>query len=336
MIEKDIDGLISKYLGGQATKEEILELESWEQQSSENANILRAFHAIRNSKVREEKFLFADRTFEKIQSSIQTEKRKTIISNIRNNRFLLMKIVAGLLLMIVASWIVYHFIYTVPAQEDYHAENEIKSNPKGQRAMIYLPDGSTLWLNAQSSIEYEKNFSGSVRLVHLLGEAYFMVKKDTAKPFIVHAGNTQITALGTAFNVKAYEDDDNVSVSLENGFVKVQKQNHVDQSGVLLQPGDVATVPNSDNQILVSNFDPIKNLAWRDGVIYFKDAQFDEVIQKLERWYGVKFYYEKRPSKEWHFSGIFRNEYLENILETLSFGERMQYEFKGNDVQLKF
>lgn len=337
MMGKNIDDLISKYLAGEANGEEIGELESWAQQSSENAKILEAFRAIKHSTAREEKFLFTDRTFEKIKGKIQPEKYREVRLSHGARKFLLMKITAAVLLMVVASWITYHFLYTAAAPTTYIPESEIKSNPKGQRSFIYLPDGSTLWLNAESRIEYEKNFAGQSRLVRLVGEAYFMVKKDTTKPFVVHAGNTQVTALGTEFNVKAYEEDDNVDVSLGTGLVKVQKQNRVDQNGVLLHPGDMAIVPKSDNQILVSAFNPEITFAWRDGVIYFKDAQFDEVIQKLERWYGVKFQYDKRPSKEWHFTNkVHNNELLENVLEALRSAERIEYKFDGKDVILKF
>jgi ferric-dicitrate binding protein FerR (iron transport regulator) len=237
--------------------------------------------------------------------------------------------------MALAIWIVHSFLYSEAPEEAYVAEYETKSNPPGQRAMIYLPDGSTLWLNAQSSIEYEKNFSDTVRSLRLVGEAFFMVKKNPEKPFIVYAGNTQITALGTSFNVEAYEGDDEVNVSLEQGLVMVRKQNQLEKSGVLLHPGDMAIVPSHGNEILVSSLDPISAFAWKDGDIIFKNAQFDEVIHKLERWYGVKFHYNEKPANNWRFTGTFHNEYLENILEAISFGERIDYEINGKYVQLK-
>ncbi len=334
MTAHNIDLLISKYLSDQASEEELSALEEWAQQSPQNAKTLQAFQAIKTAKLRESKLIFADRSFEKIESKVQHKGRRGITTKRSNRRLYWMRIAAGFVLLALIAWSVNHFIDTSTPDGVHQTKYISKSNPSGQKSMIYLPDGSTLWLNAQSSIRYEKNFNDSTRIVHLVGEAYFIVKKDTLKPFVVQAGNTLVTALGTTFNVEAFGEDDHISVALESGRVKVQQQDHKMHGGVVLHAGELARVPVSGNQIQVSNFDPMHTLAWKDGIIYFKDAQFDEVIQTLERWYGVKFQYEKPPSLTWHFSGTFRNENLENVLHTLSYGEQLQFKIHGDTVQL--
>lgn len=334
MTEYNIDLLISRYLSEQSSEEELVALKDWARQSPENEKILQSFQAIKTARIKESKLIFADRSFEKIKSKVQDKGRSSIISKRNDSRFYFMRIAAGFVLLALGVWMAYHFVDTSTPGEVYQPEYVSKANAPGQKSMIYLPDGSTLWLNAESSIRYEKNFSDTARIVHLVGEAYFTVKKDTLKPFVVQAGNTLVTALGTTFNVEGYGEDDLISIALESGRVKVQRQDQKMHSGVILHAGELASVPVSGNQIQVSNFDPINTLAWKDGIIYFKDAQFDEIIQTLERWYGVKFQYEKHPSKTWHFSGTFRNENLENILLTLSYGENLQFEIHGDTVQL--
>lgn len=330
-----IDLLLSRLLTGEATEAERAEIESWAAQSEDNARILESFKVLMAADVQEDRLIFSDNSFNKLQHRLQDHSGK-VIDRANDRRFNIMRIAAAVVLMAMSIWIVRTFLYTPTTKLQYHAEYIVKSNPSGQRALIYLPDGSTLWLNAESSIRYEKNFHDSVRLLYLEGEAYFMVKKDTLKPFVVQAGNTLVTALGTAFNVEAYGASEAVNIALESGSVKVQKNDQSNDKGVLLHPGEMASVPRSDNMIRVNDFDAMNVLAWKEGVLYFKNAQFDEVIKRLERWYGVQFEYDRRPQKTWHFSGTFRNEYLENILETLAFGERLGYEIYGDTVKLKF
>lgn len=335
MEEHNIDLLISRYLSGQASEEELSALEEWARQSPENAKILQSFQAIKTAKIRESKLIFANRSFEKIKSKVQDKSQRSITLKRNHRLFYFMRIAAGFALLGLIAWIAHYFIDISTPEQVYQPEYAFKANAPGQKSMIYLPDGSTLWLNSESSIRYEKNFIDTARIVHLKGEAYFMVKKDTLKPFIVQAGNTLVTALGTTFNVEANGEADLISIALESGRVKVQQQDQKMHNGVILHAGELARVPVSGNQIQVSNFDPMSTLAWKDGIIYFKDAQFDEVIQRLERWYGIKFQYEKRPSNTWHFSGTFRNENLENILLTLSYGEKLHFEIHGDTVHLK-
>jgi len=166
-----------------------------------------------------------------------------------------------------------------PGKEQYNT----LTVPAGGQYKLVLPDGSKAWLNAGSSLTYPTVFAGKKRVVSLTGEGYFEVAKDPMFPFEVTAGNNSIVVLGTHFNINSYENEPVLTVTLEEGSVRVN-------NSATLRPGEQAQV-NHGAEIKVVPADVEKELAWKNGLFIFKQTQLDEVMRQVGRWYNcdVKF-----------------------------------------------
>jgi ferric-dicitrate binding protein FerR (iron transport regulator) len=337
MKEADIDRIIADFLSGNISDEDHEQLEAWKQASKANRESLELLGKVASAGHQRSRMLFAEDSFRNILTRAQKPTGFRILLSDPLTRSIL-KVAATLLLVAAAAFALNYFAgFPAENTENTHQETfVVKSTLSGQKSKIFLPDGSSLWLNAASKIRYQTDFNDSIRKVFLEGEAYFTVRKDASRPFVVEANNTEVTALGTEFNVNAYPEWEQIRVSLSEGIVRVRKLDHEMSSdnAVLLHPGEMATIPRNENHITKTNFDPLKMVAWKDGVIYFKDADFEEITHTLEKWYGVRFVYDRPPDKEWVFSGKFENDYLDNILIILSFSEDFEYDIIGDTVKL--
>ena len=189
----------------------------------------------------------------------------------------------------------------------------------GEQKQIVLADGSKVWLNAASTLKYPSSFNGKERVVQLSGEAFFEVGKSSEKPFRVLIKGAEVEALGTEFNVKAYEDEAFSRTTLLEGIVKIASGSQ----NATLKPGEQAEVPYSAPGVSVPirvtggvNADAV--LAWKDGFIQFRNEDLSNVMREIGRCYNVDIQYEPNiPEKK--ISGSFsRKEGLSKILEQLS------------------
>lgn len=208
-----------------------------------------------------------------------------------------------------------------------------KSNPKGQKSRIILPDGSTITLNSDSEIKYRKDFSTNNREVHLTGEAFFEVAPDSLLEFKVHSGSLVTKALGTAFNIRYY-DDLGQRIQLTSGRVFVLKESGLDEP-IYLEPGQ-EVVLNKESRMEKKSFDIEKALLWKDNVIFFEDTPFPEVIRTLERWYGVKIEVKNKPKRDLLISTEFHSDYLVNVLNTLGYSFGFSYTVDKKNISIQF
>src|SRR5690606_12857021 len=130
-------------------------------------------------------------------------------------------------------------------------------------------------------------FAKDKRELTLQGEGFFQVTKDPARPFTVHTGNIATTALGTSFNVRHHKSDSISEISLVTGKVRLGIQGKEGMKTADLLPGERATYQSAIDFIQLDHFDVQEVLAWKDGVLYFKEANLNQVVQRLEDWYGV-------------------------------------------------
>ncbi len=209
-----------------------------------------------------------------------------------------------------------------------------KSTESGQKLSFHLEDGTSVTLNAGSKLSYPANFDEDNRTVELQGEAFFEVRKDASRPFRVITKNVITTALGTSFNINTKK---NIEIALVTGMVSVESLSEEDSmQSVILNPGELATISSNSNVIQKSVFDFRKYISWKDGLIFFKEADYLEIKDYLENWYGVNIYSNKIPETQWKFSGKFEDESLENILSALQFGHNFEYKIEGKKIQLIF
>ncbi len=208
-----------------------------------------------------------------------------------------------------------------------------KTTSSGQKALVTLSDGSTVKLNAESTITYPDPLAADQRIIELRGEAFFDVTEDSKRPFIVCAHEVQTTVLGTSFDVNAY-DADRVRVSLVSGKVRVH-QREQDQE-VFLKPGESVSYEPTSKELIVEKFDLMKLTAWKDGIIYLSEAGKEEVFEQLAKWYGVGFKYENEPTQSWDYSGQFDHMSLEMVLNTIGFSEGFNFRIEGKQVTIAF
>lgn len=190
--------------------------------------------------------------------------------------------------------------------------------PKGQRISLALVDGTEVWLNSLTTIKYDPTFNDKNRVVYLDGEAYFEVKPNKNKPFIVKTHKGEIRVLGTKFNVEAYSDKDKFITSLIEGAVALQ----VGEKKVLLKPLQMATL--SKNGFKVARIESMDEYSWKNGLITFTNASFEELMQKFEKHYGYKIVVRNPNLNTYRCSGKFRlsdgiNYALNVLRETLDF-----------------
>ena len=255
-------------------------------------------------------------------SAIQKKSYRKLTWNIG----LISKIAATLLIVVTLVYLISNNIDNSVLENSSIAIIE-KQNPPGQKLKIFLPDGSTAWLNAESKISYPEKFSDEKREITLEGEAFFDVIKNPDRPFIVNAGEVSTTVLGTTFNVKAFDNDPFTQVALQSGKVKVEYKDVDGKNAMFLEPGEAITYNKSKSIAQKNKFDEELLLGWKDGIIKFKDGDLDEIISTLSRWYGVQFEIENMKNETWSYTGSFDNEILNNVLKGISFTQDFSYEF---------
>lgn len=179
-------------------------------------------------------------------------------------------------------------------------------NPRGSRVVnITLADGSKVWLNAGSSLTYPVAFTGSERRVEISGEAYFEIAHNASMPFKVKKGTTEITVLGTHFNVNAYDDEPAIKITLLEGKVKVSTKYEVRSTKyeeAMLRPGEQAAVFSHSPLTIDHSPDLDEAIAWKNGLFQFRNSDVETVMKQVARWYDVDIVYEGGKSSK-HFGG---------------------------------
>ena len=157
--------------------------------------------------------------------------------------------------------------------------------PRGGEYALTLPDGTRVWMNADSELRFPSRFEGNERRISLRGEAYLEVAKDAARPFYVETGQNVVHVTGTAFNIRCYDDEGNMIVTLAQGRVDMEKTD-----GTLLaslHPAQQFVSRKSDGSYRVEAADLDKALAWHRGVFMFRDEPLPAIARELSRWYDV-------------------------------------------------
>jgi ferric-dicitrate binding protein FerR (iron transport regulator) len=185
-------------------------------------------------------------------------------------------------------------------------------------------------LNAQSSIRYPQYFTDSTRNLELLGEAFFEVAHDAKRPFSVFTGNVKTKALGTSFNVNARQPT--IKISLATGKVKVDAEDMAET--IILEPGFALSINLEQDLLEKQPFDIRKELSWKDGVLYFKNTAFKDIVPTLELWYDVAFEIPASMKISAPYTGQFDNASLEHVLENMGFALNFDFTIKEKKVIL--
>lgn len=199
----------------------------------------------------------------------------------------------------------------------------------GERKNVNLPDGSVVMLNSNSSISYTSDFNQKSREISLTGEAFFVVAKDQAKPFIVTSGNISTTALGTEFFIKSERDEPAISISLLEGKVRVVSASN--KQPLFLNPGEMAKSEDG-NTLNKETFDSTWLKTWIKGKIVFNKTPVKSAIRELEKWYGTDITINDEGLKHQTITGAYDQATLQDILKVICFSLGRTYHISGNKI----
>lgn len=220
-----------------------------------------------------------EKGFASFQSKMPDQATGGKVVPMRSQRSILLKIAAGVLVLAVAA-------LAIKSQMTGGQDLKTISNSGNSKLDYSLPDGSSIALNRSASISYPSEFGGAVRQVELSGEAFFDVKRNETKPFVIETEAARVTVLGTSFNVRANPGDDFIEVFVVSGKVRVE----VKETGELqeLTKGQYLRIDKKSAKLISGNDEIGIPSAWHTGRLSFREQPIPKVLEGLERLYGVK------------------------------------------------
>lgn len=317
-----MEELILKYLKGEASDNEMLEIETWVKESPENRQEfarkvnLYALSANVNGK--------DDRSdLGKIVSRIRQMERTR-----RAVRYAAAAVVAGILFVGAGLYSSYKIgsykneVEYILGQNDTELEY---STPYGVKSRISLPDNSVVWLNSGSRISFPSKFAGNERLISFSGEGFFEVQRDSLRPMkIVTPGDVTVNVLGTKFNLNTYAEERSMSLLLLSGKVNIRMKN-----GRMIEnikPSEKVVIDKVEKS---SRINPVKDTlpttGWREGWLIFDDLPLSEVFVKMKRWYGITVKIEDNSILEKRFSAKFKEESASQVLDLMRKTQLINY-----------
>lgn len=348
--------LLAKKISGEATPEELHELESvmktnpdWAYQAEQIQNLWQ----YRNASDTSESTLAFEQHLEKMKTSgIDFPQPPAADAFIERSRWRIKRIFA-VSVAAIAVFVVALFIWNSKNNKKdlilLSKKFSEVSSPIGSKTKLILPDSTVVWLNAGSKLTYSEHFGISNRNTVLTGEAYFDVRHSTM-PFTIHANGIQIKVLGTAFNVKAYPDEKTTETSLIRGRVEITLDKRPGEL-YILKPNEKLIVANEPEHIIAKpseRKDPITILgnlthiddstiietSWVENKLVFEDEPFTEVAKKMERWYGVRIDFADERIADYRMHGSFTKETIKEALDALKIGFHFNYKMEGNNIMI--
>lgn len=202
----------------------------------------------------------------------------------------------------------------------------------GQTKEVVLPDGSHIWLNAGTTIEYPEEFRDRERMVNLKdGQAFFEVKHDADHPFRVVAQGLDVTVLGTSFDVKSFITESAATVTVNTGKVGVMPKS---RPATMLLPGQQARLDKSTGQLTTREVDAMGNASWRDRKLVFEKERFGDIVLALERRYDVQIKVNNPQLLQQEVTLRLDNQPLEQVLSVMAFSNNFKYTINGRIVMV--
>jgi len=359
------DTLITGYLKGELSESEINDLISWikldkknKQYFDECCEVWITARAVSGNPGYD-----YHKGFRKFRQDIAVEKVLPVKTGKAQLITDLLKYAAVLIIGFTAGAILFHHDETENLSGNSRQSSEIIV-PLGSKAIFSMNDGTVVTLNAGSRLKYGDQFGTAGRVVHLEGEGYFKVARDTSNPFVVKTPYLSITALGTEFNVKAYSADSTVETTLVNGKVKIDQFGNNDKHEItVLKPSQKLTYFKKSDQIVAENTgnevksgDRVKPslvqktitpprivrenvnvepvVSWKENRWIFEQQTLAQIATELERKFDVRIVFESERLKTWRFTGTIIAEPIEQVLEFMSITAPIDYRLKGRVVTL--
>lgn len=227
----------------------------------------------------------------------------------------LIKHAASILIPVIAIGTLYFFLVMQPGIINNISQVE-KVTPRGERSELLLPDGTKVWLNAETKIKYPEKFFGKYRIIELDGEAFFDVVKNPKKPFIVKTNKIDIEVLGTSFNVSSYSNDKFIETTLVRGKVRISRKNPntLSVQKAILTPNHQAIFYKEEEKLVLDKVDVTNYTSWKQGIITFDNEPFCNMVNVLERWYNVDIKIDPELIGKYNYTLTITDESLEEVL----------------------
>lgn len=202
--------------------------------------------------------------------------------------------------------------------------------PYGGTYTVELCDGTKVYLNSGTTLEFPSRFDGKVRSVILKGEAYFDVARNVSKPFVVEVDEMKVKVLGTSFNVKSYVDEPGVYTTLVEGSVAILRDGQPEKK---IKPGEQAYYNKGVGTLSIAEVDVNEFTSWKDGVFYFKDIALEEILRIVSRWYDLEVFYMNQGAKSVIYSGkLPMYSSVEDVLRKFEISGDVRFELKGRSL----
>ena len=352
----DIENLIVRYLAEESSEQEVQRIEAWLKEKEENRQQFALY---------KKKWLGYSALAGYDASKINQDRKKVDLKisnselqrslNRANRRIRVLAYAASIAVLLGIVSMLYLLQRDVPSAQQMTvlAGGEVEV-PYGSKSLITLPDGSKVWVNAGSKISYPADFGQTSRNVYLTGEAYFDIAKMEEIPFFVNTDVMKIKVYGTAFNVKAYKDDDIVETTLDRGAISIIR-NDTPNREISMEPKQIVTIRREMQMTSISSAPSasttvsskpeerldileVKNTeavtAWKDNRLVFEQEPLWSVAKKLERRYNVKFHFSDEKIKDIRFTAGIKEMPVDQVLEAISLTSPISYQIKGTEVTL--
>lgn len=290
-------------------------IKQWIEQSEENKKLARDIQSICLASEALNTIKLTDAS-----ASLKTVKRK-IKQRKRAGLFIWLQRIAAILFIPLLLVSAYYWLREEPVEY-----MEFTTTP-GMITSIDLPDGSKVWLNSGSKLIRPLKFTGKTREVSLTGEAYFQIAKDPDKRFIVSSGeDLKVEVLGTKFNIEAYEDENYIATTLEEGSVRLlYKTEDKKLNTLVMHPNQKVIYCKNTGEAKKKETFVSSEIAWKEGKIVLRDTPLEAVLKKLSHRFNVDFIIEREAIKKSSFTGTFDTQQLIQILEHFRIASGIQY-----------
>lgn len=320
--------LLHRLIAGTTTEEENRQLMEWFRQCASKEEFFMLFETAWKESPDEMPRDVQERMYRRLSRELDEKKTKTILLRSRFS-WKVWPQIAVACIIIVLGLVNYRMN---DKQKQLSTQNFTVLAEKGQRAFITLPDSTKVWLNSDTKISYPADYGLKERNVTLVGEAYFEVAKNPDKRFIVEAKGMQVEALGTSFNVNAYQNDNKIIASLFSGSVRVSYDRHV----AILKPHESVKVDLLNRSFSRYKDESMQNIAlWRKNEITFDGESLEEITNIMSRLYNTTICIEDESLKKVCYIGTIRNNNLENFIDIINLTTPVVYENKGDTVFLR-
>lgn len=291
--------LLARYISQECTSAEKQAVQERMQSDPEFAALLKKMRLATNLRSPEATSIDVDRLWQELKDEIRLKnaqsfsEEKQVVSRPRKSHrgFAVLKIAAVVIFSFALTYLFSKGFKQIPWEQKVQDQFKVVTVNNGERINLTLEDGSVLTIDAGSEVRYFTSYQ-SERHVYLKGEACFNVTEDPAHPFYVHAGHARVRVVGTRFNIRSWDTESNVIVTVAEGKVALFREDSLSSKSVELSKGEQSTVPIEGPMSKSVNIDTERFFKWMQNEIYLNNSKVKEVIAQLERWYDYKFLFQ--------------------------------------------